>query len=82
MSANDAFGEVPPSAAAHASMDPDRFRLTEIMVMVLLMMMMMMMMMMMVMMMMVLFCWLSSSSGSDDERKNLVSHFAYFEIQI
>ena len=74
MSANDAFGEVPPSAAAHASMDPDRFRRTEIMVMVLLMMMM--------MMMMVLFCWLSSSSGSDDERKNLVSHFAYFEIQI
>ena len=73
MSANDAFGEVPPSAAAHASMDPDRFRRTEIMVMVLLMMM---------MMMMVLFCWLSSSSGSDDERKNLVSHFAYFEIQI
>ena len=39
MSANDAFGEVPPSAAAHASMDPDRFRRTEIMVMVLLMMM-------------------------------------------
>jgi hypothetical protein len=43
MSANDASGEVPPSAAAHASMDPDRFRRTEIMVMVLMMMMMMMM---------------------------------------
>jgi hypothetical protein len=69
MNANDAFGEVPPSAAAHISMDPDRFRRTEIMVMVLM------------MMSGVVGCCRGRRAVTMN-RKNFVSHFAYFEIQI